>query len=634
MIAGRRSGSRHQGRTGKSGGNRRLCMETLEPRLALTWAGVPPTSVTPPSTAVAVALASNDASGSATIATTEVDYYSFTATTTGSYVISASTPSSSVDTVLGVFSATGQRLGYNDDITFASNTDSRLTINLTAGTKYYVGITNYSSGSRGAYSWSIDGPAGTTTTTDDAYENNDSLATANNLGTLTASRTISSLVMADSADWFRFTTSATGTSTSTVSISFLNSQGNLQLALYNSSGVQVGSSLGTGNSESVSLNGLAAGTYHVDIFGASGVANPNYSLTVTPPTTTTTPTSSGFQITLSMSGLTTNQQSIFQQAANRWSQVITGDLPNATYRGQAVDDLLINASSITIDGVNGILGQAGPDAFRSGSDLPYHGVMQFDSADMASMESSGLLYSVVLHEMGHILGIGTLWSDLGLLSGAGTSNPIFMGANATAQFNQIYGTSARGVPVEATGGSGTRDSHWRDTVFTNELMTGWAGPGTNLPLSRVTVGSLADIGYTVNYAAADAYTPTSSGLSAGRSAASSSLAASRSFGILAGENGLSSSATAAGFGSNSNSTNLQMHRSTLTASHVTPIDQAFADYMVNASASGSASSRFASDSSSESATTDDSTTSDASATDQACESLAAVWNLWPAAAVA
>ena len=452
------------------------------------------------------------------------------------------------------------------------------------------------------------------------------LPLANNLGTITAARTISSLVMADSADWFRFTTSATGTSSSTVSLSFLNSQGNLQLALYNASGVQLALSSGTGNSESVSLNGLAAGTYYVDVFGASGATNPNYSLTINPPTTTTTPTTGGFQITLSMSGLTASQQSIFQQAAARWSQVITGDLPNATYRGQAVDDLLINASSITIDGVNGILGQAGPDAFRSGSDLPYHGVMQFDSADMASMESSGLLYSVVLHEMGHILGIGTLWEDLGLLSGAGTSNPTFRGANATAQYNQIYGTSASGVPVETTGGSGTRDSHWRDTVFTNELMTGWAGPGANLPLSRVTVGSLADIGYTVNYAAADAYTPSSSGLSAGRSAASSSLAASRSFGILAAENGVTSSATTA-FTSNLRSANLQRRRSILPVSHITPIDQDIADYAMAAAARTSASE------SSGSATSDD-TFTDACATEQAWESLAADWNLWSSATVA
>jgi hypothetical protein len=193
-----------------------------------------------------------------------------------------------------------------------------------------------------------------------------------------------------------------------------------------------------------------------------------------------------------MSGLTVSQQAIFQQAAARWSQVITGDLPNATYRGTAVDDLLINASARTIDGRGGILGQAGPDAFRSGSRLPFHGIMEFDAADMASMEQSGLLLSVVLHEMGHILGIGTIWENRGLLAGAGTSNPTFRGTNATAQYNQIFGTNATGVPVENTGGGGTRDSHFRDSILVNELMTGWAGPGTNLPLSRITVGSLAD----------------------------------------------------------------------------------------------------------------------------------------------
>ncbi len=214
--------------------------------------------------------------------------------------------------------------------------------------------------------------------------------------------------------------------------------------------------------------------------------------------------------------------------------------------------------------------------------LPIHGIMQFDAADMASMVSSGLLYSVVLHEMGHILGIGTLWSDFGLLSGAYTSNPIFTGADATAQYNQIFGTNAAGVPVEATGGAGTADAHWRETVFTNELMTGWAGPGTNLPLSRVTIGSLADLGYTVNYAAADAYTPTSAGLAAARSAASSSLAASRYFvfyGIMAPQNGVSPNVSNAALVSNS--TTGQQHQ-LLPVSHIEPIDQDIADYVMAA----------------------------------------------------
>ncbi|MEY9156351.1 leishmanolysin [Bradyrhizobium japonicum] len=41
------------------------------------------------------------------------------------------------------------------------------------------------------------------------------------------------------------------------------------------------------------------------------------------------------------------------------------------------------------------------------------------------------------------------------------------------------------VPVENTGGEGTVDSHWRDTVFGAELMTGFVNQGGN-PMSRVT----------------------------------------------------------------------------------------------------------------------------------------------------
>jgi hypothetical protein len=469
-----------------------------------------------PTDAVTVALnAQNGATGAGTISSSEVDYYSFETTTTGSYTISTATPASGLDTVLGIFSAAGQRLSYNDDISYPTNTDSRLTVTLTAGNHYFIGITNYSVASRGLYDWTIVGPAASTGLKDDAYENNDSLNTAYNFGTLSTTRTVNTLVMADGVDWYRFTTVAAGTTSNSVSISFLNSQGNLQLALYTATGALITASTGTGNSESVSLSGLAAGTYFVDVYGNGGAQNPNYSLTINPPAQTTTNPSSGFQITLNMTGLNASQQAIFQQAAARWSQVITGDLPNATYRGTAVDDVLINASAVAIDGVNGILGQAAPDAFRAGSDLPYHGFMEFDIADLASLQQSGQLQSVILHEMGHVLGIGTIWTDKGLLSGGGTSNPIFTGANATAQYNQIFGTSAPGVPVENMGGGGTADAHWRESILVNELMTGYLNNGAN-PLSKITIGSLADLGYTVNYAAADPYSKPSGVIAASR----------------------------------------------------------------------------------------------------------------------
>jgi hypothetical protein len=276
----------------------------------------------------------------------------------------------------------------------------------------------------------------------------------------------------------------------------------------------------------MSLSGLAAGTYYVRVYGYLGATNPSYSLEIDPAAATATPPppppsgDSAFDIQFVFSGLSTSQRAYFEQAAARWESVIVGDLPAATYFGQPVDDLLIKASAVSIDGVSGILGQAGPDRVRSGSLLPYHGVMEFDSADVADMIADGTFLGVILHEMGHVLGIGTIWEDKGLLIGAGTTNPRFIGSQAVAAYNSIFGTSATGVPVENSGGAGTRDSHWRESILRNELMTGWVGPGSNMPLSRVTVGSLADLGYTVNMAAADPFVPSSSLLSASTSSTS------------------------------------------------------------------------------------------------------------------
>jgi hypothetical protein len=41
-------------------------------------------------------------------------------------------------------------------------------------------------------------------------------------------------------------------------------------------------------------------------------------------------------------------------------------------------------------------------------------------------------------------------------------------------------------------------------VFANELMTGFLNPGVN-PISRLTIAALEDLGYEVDYGAADPY---------------------------------------------------------------------------------------------------------------------------------
>jgi Ca2+-binding RTX toxin-like protein len=212
------------------------------------------------------------------------------------------------------------------------------------------------------------------------------------------------------------------------------------------------------------------------------------------------PLNSTFDITVHYSGDPTYQP-VFGKAAQIWGQIITADIPDVndpTYG--FIDDLLIDASVVPIDGVSGILGSAGPDDLRAGSRLPDHGSMKFDSADVQSMFSSGTLLDVILHEMGHVLGIGTLWSMDQLSSGFS-----YTGANALAEYRVLSGNqAATSVPLETTGGAGTAGGHWSEAIFDKELMTGYIDGAFN-PVSRVTVASLKDLGYTVDIGAADPY---------------------------------------------------------------------------------------------------------------------------------
>jgi hypothetical protein len=208
---------------------------------------------------------------------------------------------------------------------------------------------------------------------------------------------------------------------------------------------------------------------------------------------------------------------------------------------QTITDIVIFASFDSIDGPGHTLAESGPCFLRtsgSGAGLTVVGVMKFDTADVGSLVTNGTLNSVVLHEMNHVLGFGTLWSLSAPFPNVNClqlpSNPpgslrdtYFSCAggsqNAAAEFDSVGGTNYTGAgqpygsplhvpPVENCAnspyvypncGQGTVNSHWRTTVFGNELMVGFlpAHPA----LSVVSLGSLQDLGYTVNYAAADAY---------------------------------------------------------------------------------------------------------------------------------
>ncbi|NJK40945.1 MAG: hypothetical protein HC934_05540 [Acaryochloridaceae cyanobacterium SU_2_1] len=131
--------------------------------------------------------------------------------------------------------------------------------------------------------------------------------------------------------------------------------------------------------------------------------------------------------------------------------------------------------------------------------------MEFDIADLEQLEANGTLINVIMHEMGHVLGFGTLWERMGLLQGIGTHDPRFIGRNAMTEFARLVGSQIPiPIPVENIGEIGTKNSHWRDSIFGNEVMTSILGGSLN-PMSRLTLAALQDMGYSVKIDAADAF---------------------------------------------------------------------------------------------------------------------------------
>ncbi|CAB9515745.1 PKD domain containing protein [Seminavis robusta] len=216
----------------------------------------------------------------------------------------------------------------------------------------------------------------------------------------------------------------------------------------------------------------------------------------------------------------------FQLAAIRWSKIIVGDVPDVRggtvddwFGGQfpgrsyteAVDDVVIGYNiPDTLDGPGGTLGAAGPvfvrrDAFRRPTST-ISGIMEFDGLDLDAMSTNDVKL-IILHEMGHVLGL------VGTTSGRCTNacdstNPLEQTQYACAGAANEYEAIAPGeLFLENNGGMGTACGHFEERSFrsfqSSEIMTGFFEADLFQPISSVTVAALQDIGYEVDFCGAD-----------------------------------------------------------------------------------------------------------------------------------
>ena len=95
--------------------------------------------------------------------------------------------------------------------------------------------------------------------------------------------------------------------------------------------------------------------------------------------------------------------------------------------------------------------------------------------------------------------------------------------NAVREYKSYYPDISSndfiGIPIEDDGGAGTAGAHSEESetrildgnshpALGTELMTGAAESGTTtMPLSRISIGMLEDIGYGVDYSKADDFNP-------------------------------------------------------------------------------------------------------------------------------
>ncbi len=229
-------------------------------------------------------------------------------------------------------------------------------------------------------------------------------------------------------------------------------------------------------------------------------------------------------------GFSASQMALFEEAAERWEAIITGDVRDMklsfdssddiswwegssreTYFGRivindTVDDLRVYVNTADL---GEYAGRGGPFWLRTSNWLPILGGIVVDENELtASNERDGFIMEIMLHELGHTLGFGAVWERKYLLGNSSRDNPgadtYFNGWRARSSFNiAAHGRAYRGrrTPVE----NGGDDGHWRESVFGAELMTPTPTYGRTEALSDITIRSFEDLGYEVDRTQADPY---------------------------------------------------------------------------------------------------------------------------------
>ncbi len=225
--------------------------------------------------------------------------------------------------------------------------------------------------------------------------------------------------------------------------------------------------------------------------------------------------------------ISVNHYAGIYRAVTRWQKIINGSLPapetvsrkrllekcniHINETEMVIDDIVIFIRTKEIDGPWGTVGSASWCVLDN-NNMPRVGFIIIDSDDIDRYARLRLMEALMVHEIGHSLGIGTIWEIKNSqgkyirqwVTPETKSTPwFFERPNAQLAESELTENPLGPFPqVEDVGGDGSARCHWKYEKYPGEVMTQGMHYGKPV-VSILTIRSLADLGYEVDVTQAD-----------------------------------------------------------------------------------------------------------------------------------